>query len=355
MKKIEIFFRKLVLKLLLILKGGHHNMPLPVIDKSSKLLFVRLNRIGDALVTTPLLSKIKEQYDCHITVLADDKNYFVFEKCSFVDEVLVYKKKSQSLFSLINLLNHKNFDIVADLHDDVSTTVSIIISFLQIKYKFGFSKGTSKLYSHVIPKPDPSSNHVIDRLMDFRKLFDFSIESNEINVKFESTVSDIEKTDFYLGNNFQISRFLLGINISAGSEARFWGTENYQLLIKSLKQFKINILILCSEKDLEFALKISDGKHPVFHTSDFNEFATMINNLNFLFSPDTSIIHIASAFRVPVFGLYVKYNTEDQIWYPYKSKYDAIITEEPNLNNVTFKEVENKFIPFFESIYYGAK
>jgi ADP-heptose:LPS heptosyltransferase len=83
---------------------------------------------------------------------------------------------------------------------------------------------------------------------------------------------------------------------------------------------------------------------------DFDEFCAAISKLDFLFTPDTSAVHIASAFNIPVFGLYVKYNTNDMIWSPYKSKFECIITTEPNLNTVSFEDTIAKFKPFFESV-----
>lgn len=355
MKKIEILIRNLILNLLLLFKRSAQKDSLPTITNETKILFIRLNRIGDALVTTPLLAKIKEQYNCSISVCADKKNYFVFERSGVVDNILTYDKKKESLFKLIRRIRKKHFDIVVDLHDDVSTTVSLVVAFLNIPYKFALNKKTRRLYSNVIPRIDPSTNHVIDRLMEFRRLFKIDIDSNEINVVFEPSVDDISITDLFLGEKYEINRFLLGINISAGSKARFWGIENYKKLILSLKKYKLNILILCSENDLYAAKEISENKLPVYWTKDFSEFSAMIKNLNFLFSPDTSIIHIASAFRIPVFGIYVKYNTNEEIWYPYKSKYKVVITEEATLENVSCETVIEKFIPFFEGIYYGAQ
>ncbi len=74
----------------------------------------------------------------------------------------------------------------------------------------------------------------------------------------------------------------------------------------------------------------------------------MISQLNLLLTPDTMAVHLASAFEIPVFGIYVHYNTDELIWSPYKSDFDCVVTKEPNLKNVTFEEVNKKFNPFLE-------
>ena len=83
-------------------------------------------------------------------------------------------------------------------------------------------------------------------------------------------------------------------------------------------------------------------------SEDFSDIAAAILELNMLFAPDTSVIHIASIRKIPVFGVYVKYNTRDMIWSPYNTEFGCVITEDPTLKNVTFEEVKMKFIPFLE-------
>ena len=61
----------------------------------------------------------------------------------------------------------------------------------------------------------------------------------------------------FIKSNFDENKFLIGINISAGSEARFWGNENYKLLIEFLISQDVNLLILTDPKDLNLAKVIS--------------------------------------------------------------------------------------------------
>ncbi|MDH7605205.1 MAG: glycosyltransferase family 9 protein, partial [Melioribacter sp.] len=141
------------------------------------------------------------------------------------------------------------------------------------------------------------------------------------------------------------------INISAGSEARFWGIENYKGLIKEIKRYpNTKIIILCSPQDIHKAEEISENLIPVFYDKSFEKFSAMISKLNLLITPDTSIVHIASAFNVPVFGLYVKYNTNDMIWNPYNTEFECIITEQPTLKNVKLEDTINKLKPFLEKL-----
>jgi ADP-heptose:LPS heptosyltransferase len=351
LKKIEILFRKFLLSLLLLSRKNAKQNEIPAIQKESKILFIRLNRIGDALVTTPLLKEIKEQIGCKVYILASTKNYFVFENSKIADEIIVYNKRTHGIRTLIKMINNLEFDVIVDLHDDVSSTVSYLVAFAKSRYKFGLKKLNAKLYTHTVNKLDPSKYHIVNRMLEIGKLFGLKLNPDKANIFFESKSVSLKSAEEFIQKNYSEKKFLIGINISAGNEARFLGVPNYRLLISELSQYDVNILILCSPNDLNSASQISNTKIPIYYRPTFDEFCAIIPSLDLIFTPDTSIVHVASAFHRQLFRLYVKYNTTDKIWSPYKSEYESITIFEPTLENISFDQVKNKFIPFFEKIY----
>ena len=352
MKKIEILFRKFLLRVLLFFRKSEERKALPKIDHDSKLLFIRLNRIGDALVTTPLLYQIKKAAGCTIHILASRQNYFIFDNKDLADEIIIFNKNVKDIGGLINRINETNYDIIFDLHDDVSSTVSHLLAVTKSKHKVGLNKANKKLFSYIVPKLSSSKYHVIDRVMEFSNHLKLNIDTDSFNVIYSPKQDSIKTAEFFVNKHFAGNKFTIGINISAGSDARFWGVTNYRKLISVLEKYDVHVVIMCAEKDLKHALEIAEQKYPIFYNPSFDVFSAMIGKINFLFTPDTSIVHIASAYHVPVFGLYVKYKTNDVIWSPYKSKFECVITTESTLENVNFAEVKEKFVPFFEKIFY---
>jgi len=350
LKKIEIYIRKLILNLLLLIipkKSVDNKIDL---KENSKILFVRLNRIGDALITTPLLSLIKKNTNHKIYVVASNYNYFVFSS-KIVDNVIVYDKKRITIFKLIRLINKLKPDAIIDLHDDVSTTVSFILALSKAKYKIGFNKVNKKLYNYIIEKPDSSKTHVVERILQFTKIFNIKYTKEEIKVFYYIDEKALKNANNYLLNNKLDNYFKIGINISAGSEARFWSIKNYKNLITEIRKYSnVKVIILCSPNDIEKAKQISNGLIPIYYDNSFEKFSAMISKLNLLITPDTSVVHIASAFNIPVFGLYVKYNTNDMIWSPYNTEFECVITEQPTLESINLNEVFNKLKPFLEKL-----
>lgn len=351
MKHIEIFLRKLILRLFLLFYPELKKTDKIKLDSKLKVLLIRLNRIGDALVTTPLLYFLKSYTNHEIIVVASKYNYFVFNN-SLVDRVIKYDKSNYSFFRLIKEINKISPDIIIDLHEDVSTTVSFIIGFSKSKYKVGFYKKNYKLYNYTLPKQDTEKTHVIDRLLNFLKLFNININNQEINVIYKLSENSLNKISNFIKSNNLENKFIMGVNISAGSDARFWSIENYIRLVNELKNSyeKIEIIILCTKNDLQKARKIAQNRFLIFFNDSFEIFSAFISKLNLLITPDTSIVHIASAFKIPVFGLYVKYKTKDMIWSPYKSKFEYVFTEHATLKDIEYENVIKKLKPFIESL-----
>nr|HPN39209.1 glycosyltransferase family 9 protein [Melioribacteraceae bacterium] len=141
--------------------------------------------------------------------------------------------------------------------------------------------------------------------------------------------------------------------IIAGNKSRFWGINRFYQLIKLLQDYNVNILIITTPSEIKTAYDISQGKIPIYYSNKFTRISALVSKLSFLFTPDTSIVHLASIYKIPVFGLYVKYKTNDIIWYSYKSEHEEYITEEENFNNLNFELIEPKFKNFFEKIING--
>ncbi len=351
MKKIEIFLKNILLRILLIFKNRQNDAQEVSFNEKSKILFIRLNRIGDALVTTPLLHEIKLKVNAKIYVLADRKNKVAYLNNSDIDELLIFNKGLRGFFEILSFIKKENINTTVDLHDDVSTTVSFLIALCSTKNKFGLEKDNKIIFTKTVRRLNASKFHIVERMMELAKLFNLKPEKASVKIHFYPDSNSFRKAEDFISANFVQKRFFVGINISAGSPARFWGVENFKKLLEYFSALDTNIVILSSPEDFEFAKQISNAKNKYFPSETFSDFGAMISKLDFLFTPDTAAVHLASAFYTPTFGVYVRYKTKDMIWSPYNTKFECIITEDDNLSSVTFEEVMLKLKPFFEGIF----
>ncbi len=347
MKELEIKIRKFLLRVFLLFARANKK-PL-IFPPEPKILVIRLNKLGDALITTPLLSLLNKSLNAKIYVLADKRNHQIFERNDFVEEVCIFEKGFAGFRKTLQWINSEKFHVLIDAHDDVSTTVSLISGFAKVPHKVSLEKENKKLFTQTIPKPDPGSTHIVERVAEIAKIFGIQFSRTDLRITYKPRSESLEKAGRFISANFPNKKYLLGINISAGSDARFWGIKNYRELIDSLKGYEnIDLLILRAPADEKKAEEIANGVVPVFVDESFDEFAAIISKLDMLFSPDTSAVHLASVFGVPVFGLYVHFDTDEMIWKPYNTGFDCVITKESTLSGISYHQVNKQFKKFLE-------
>ncbi|MBU1100815.1 MAG: glycosyltransferase family 9 protein [Bacteroidetes bacterium] len=349
MKEIEIKLRKLITGIFLYLIKAEKSTGKVTINSESRVLFINLNRIGDALVSTPLIGLVKRKTNCYVGVLAGAKNHFVFDTNPYVNKTIRYSKGIVASIKLTREIS-KDYDVIVDLHDGISTTVSLIIGLSKVPIKVGLEKGNEKIYSHTAPKLDPSKSHVVDRILQLSSLMGLDSDLEKMKVDYNYSEISEEIVNNFISDNFDNPAFLVGINISAGSDARFWGVKRFKSLLGYFEKDKTPVVIISALKDLSKAEEISNSKYAVFCSPSFDEFAALISKLDFLFTPDTSAVHLASAYNVPTFAIYARYQTNDLIWTPYNTTCETVTIEAPDFSELNFETVQEKLKIFYRKI-----
>ncbi len=347
LKRLEIFSKNLLLDLFLLAVRAKPNLPLPNLTVSDTVIFLRLNRIGDALVSTPVIKLIKEKTGCRTVVVADRANAFVFERCPCVDQVIVFQK-GKGMWHILRQINALKAKVWVDLHDSLSTTGSLLAGLAKIPNKISLEKRNKTIFTHTVPDPDPAIFHVSERLASLLPILQIPFSNAELEVAYETKKESLSKVKYFLENLFPNPENIIGINISAGGENRFWGVENFRCLVQKLQDNKRKYIILCDKANFDRAKEMIEEKF-IFCSPIFDEFAAIISQLSLLFTPDTSAVHLASAFHVPVFGLYVSEKAGFLNWYPYQSPYDWIISPPP-LSQISFEETYEKLSVFMEKM-----
>lgn len=314
-------YRKIIPKLLLEKS--------PEFDNIQKVLLLRQDRLGDVLISIPFLKAlVKAEPKLELHILLGPKNIHLaplMEK--YCKKIWFYDKKLTGTISLISKLRKEKFDLVIDMFDNASRTSSIILNFLNVNRKLGFDKENSKVYSHIVPIPDKSQVHIVERL--YNLLIPFGINPKNIDER-------LEIDDSLLNNNIfpKIpSKNRLGIIISGSSEAKSWGNEN---IIEFSNKFSAEypeweIVVFATNKTLENQKEIclQSPAHGVPLVKSFLDFASQIKTCDFILTPDTSVVHLCSAFRIPSIVLY--YSPEIppklKLWTPYKTEHLALMNE----------------------------
>lgn len=344
LSRLEHFFKNLLLDTYLHLKAAPETTASIDLTPADTVVFIRLHKIGDGLVAVPSIKAVKDTFGCRIVVVAEKRNHFIFRSYPFIDEVIVYKKGIMGVSDVAAAVNRLKPKLLIDQHEKISTTSSLLVGQIEAPFKIAIRAKNERLFTHTVPMPDPSRFHPADRTA--ATLAPLGIYPDESwNILFDPGVEADTTAETFMRSNYPAGTYVIGINISAGSEARFWGVDNFKRLVQYLTERGLPYVLLTPPHDLERAREIAP--EPLIACSpNFAVFAAVISKVNLLFTPDTSAVHLASVWKIPVFGLYQKEVVGFINWYPYRSRYDWIIAD--FLNQIPFDLVREKFGQFLD-------
>ena len=320
----------------------------PKFDDCKRILLLRPDRIGDALVSIPFFRSLSyglRSKNIEIDILLSKKNIVTKPAIQeYFDEIFCLQKNLFSAISLIRRLKLRKYDIIIDLLDNPSFTSSLIIRIIKPKYSLGFDKENRKVYTHVIPLPDKLNVHIVDRICYLLHPFNISAEENYKTLFFKVPEDNLLPPK---------RKKRIGINLSGSSPEKFWGIQNFKNIIKLInKKFDFEIVIFATGKYKEISKDLSCLRNVYIapFQNDFIKYSSMVKSCDFLITPDTATVHIASAFQIPVVALYTFQNPEFGMpWFPYKTKSVTLVSKHNYYLDITPEDVFEGLSKLLES------
>ena len=324
-----------------------------MIDLSNKkVLIVRLGKIGDIIISSFIFEVLKKRFPgIDITLFTLQSNQEVLKYNSDIDHLILAKK---NLYLYPKLLSLKNifYDLVIDLNDDPSTTSSIIRKIIKAHRIVGFNFTTSNS-PDLFPQPPKDKTHIIDRISYLLNELGIKLSKNDIHPKLYLGSKENVDVENQLNEYNKLNK-IVALNLSAGAEIRYWQIENWIELINRihLEIPEIKFLPLNTAEDDYLRNNIFEqvNKELLINQiyKSFHHFASYIYNSDFLISPDTAAVHIASAFNKPVVAIYPNYEWNYVSWQPLSDKFITIKSKSNLINSVSVDEVYNAFIDIYK-------
>jgi heptosyltransferase-3 len=264
---------------------------------------------------------------------------------SIIHKCWIYQKKIGKVISLVKSIRKEKYDFAVDMMDNPSVTSTILCLLFGARWNVGIAKDNNYVYDIRVPMLSRCETHIVDRISQLLTPFRIDPKAENLSIRyFTSPVSDEFAENFLSANRLE-KNSLMGVNISAGGAARFWGIKNYRALLSFIteKYFVLSPILLYQPSDEEKAMTIVEGITNVVLsplTKTFDQFAAIIKKLSFLVSPDTSAIHLASAFNIPSVVLYVQSDKTLRIWEPYGTDYEVVVADVDDLSTILVIDVQ---------------
>lgn len=271
-----------------------------------RFLIIRFSSIGDIVLTTPVVRCLKKQVEnAEIHYLTKPQFSKILEKNPYIDKVHVLKK---SLSETIHELKYEHFDYIIDLHKNLRS--------FRVKNKlkmisFSFDKLNKEKWLLVNFKKNTLPDvHIVDRYLQTLSVFDvqndkqgldyFIPDEDEVDL---SAISDVLKNGY------------VGVVVGAYHNTKKLTKEK---LISICRKTGKPIVLLGGPNDRDEAEIIKNAVVENIYNAcgeyNINQSASLVKQANVILTPDTGLMHIASAFKkkiisvwgntIPEFGMY---------------------------------------------------
>lgn len=354
LKTVELAFRRFLIVLLGKIVHRRNKQQSTTNYSTAKYLFIRQDRIGDVLVSTPLFSLLKQRYPhATVDVFLSTNNHFVLQSNPHIRKRWVYTKKVFHTINLIRELRKERYDYAIDLMDNPSATSTLLCLLVGAAQTVGLEKENSYVYDIRVPLLSRRDVHIVERLAQLLSAFNIYPAPEELSLEYTpSFESRSFARSFYESENV-LQKKKIGVNISAGSEARFWGVENFSVLVEYLTRNypEFVTILLYSPNHYDRATTIQSNVRRVIlspMTHSFDQFAALMEPLDYLITPDTAAVHLASAFKIPSVVLYIQTNPDIRIWEPYRTLCEPIVTQIDDLKSISPEQVKEAFVKLLQ-------
>lgn len=276
------------------------------------IVIVQIGRIGDMILTTPLFSELKKVFpSAQIIVISSAVNKLIALNNVSAGKVIEFVKSPSGILSLFKLLFRKA-DIWIDTKDNYSRTSEYLVKSLKPKLSLGFNF-EKKIFDADL-KDFALCRHAVCLNVSPVNYLNKSAQLSLIRPSYGIPVSVSDKFNGLFDNKGKLN---LVINISAGNESRYLSGEKWLEVIKKLssnEKLKIHLIGLPKDRELieNLLTNCSDKKINYIKTSDIMETSEVVRKSDLVLTPDTSIVHICSAFNKPVIAVYpdLKWNLD---------------------------------------------
>lgn len=263
------------------------------------------------ILTTGIMRAIARSHPTiQLDVLASPLNAPIIEGADFVHDVItIGVKRPSSYLRAIRRMRRARYDAVIDCMPTGGSVTTLLLMWASgARYRIGVDKrGNDEAFDINVPNDNRVEAHIIECLTPL--VLPFGVQPTTETQQPVLTLRDdeIEAARRAWGSTGAAGPRRILMNISAGTSRRDWPDENYVAVAEHLrgKDPSARLLLIAAPTDVERAQRIArDGGAEYVRTPSLRAALALVGTADFLFTPDTSIAHAASAFRTPCVAMH---------------------------------------------------
>lgn len=284
-------------------------------DSIKKILIRSVNWLGDAVMTTPALSVVREHFPhAEIAILANEMVSELFAHHPGIDHIITFHRngKHRGVAGRLRLaaeLRRHRFELAINLPNSFD---SAIVPWLAgVPSRIGkCSDGRTLLLNgryHFVKATPP--RHEVDYYLDL--LGHFGISGNRTPLRlYVSADEERNAAEHLVQYGVQPNDFVLGINPGASyGSAKRWYPERFAQVAKHLSEsWGAKVILFGGPGETAIAADIERDLEGsainVAGTTSVREMMALIKRCNFFITNDSGPMHVAAAFSIPLVAIF---------------------------------------------------
>ena len=322
------------------------------------ILFLRYDgKIGDMVVNSLMFREIKKVYPyIKIGVVARGAAIDIIRDNTNVDKIYEYYKDRKKIKDLALKIKEEKYDLLIDFSEMLRVNQMMLINLCGARINIGLDRKDWKLFDLSIEsgKDFKWTEHITKRYLAY--LIKLGLKKENINISYDIYLEDEKKYEAFF-NEIKESKKLI-LNPYGASKHKSFNVETLENIITYLKDKDIAIILTYfgdKYKELEFLEKKYKYVYIPKKIESILDTAILIKKSDYVISPDTSIVHIASAFNKKMITVYPpkggKYGVDHLVWAP-KSEYNKVIFckdkigtyDEIDINTFNMQEMKEEIL-----------
>ncbi len=279
-----------------------------------RILVVRLDRIGDVVLSTPVLQALRHQYPhAFIAMMVRPPSQEILAGHPHLNEVIVYEKEGahRSLWGTMRFahaLRRHAFDTAIILHP--SNRSHWIPWLAGIPVRIGYDRKSSWLLTHRSPhQKHEGSQHEAAYTLDMLSIF--GIRVAEVPRPLITITPRAEQRIDALVTQHGIAATdcVVAIHPSASCISKRWMPERFaQVADRLMTEQETRIFLIAGAEDAAIAQQVAQTMHqPAINVAgqlNLSELAALLRRCRLLISNDSGPVHIAAAVGTPVVDIF---------------------------------------------------
>ncbi len=278
-----------------------------------RILIVRTDRIGDVLLSTPVIKAFRDAYPyAYIAMMVSPYAQDIINGNPDLDEVVIYDKDTRHK-NWINALNfalrlkQKKFDLAIALHP--TNRVHILTFFAGILKRIGYDRKCGFLLTDRIKHTKHlGQKHELEYNLDLVRYL--GIEPKDKSL-FMPIRPESEKwvEDLFQQEGIAPTDKLLAIHPGASCISKIWPAERFAFVAdKLIERYGLKALIVSGPKDIRIAKDVIKHLHHrainLAGETSVSQLASLLKKCSLFISNDSGPVHISTSVGTPVISIF---------------------------------------------------